>query len=159
MPEPTLRISPQALHRSEHHREISRRVGSPRCSRCSCLAAGAGLFWRTARKKSRPSYVSTGTDRYSTDTAQSPPATSTSTSTTPGGGAGPDSYGKLRLNVSSRDDKPVFVGIARRSDVTGVPARHRARRPDRASSYSPFHADYRNAAGLPGATPPSEQRI
>ena len=47
----------------------------------------------------------------------SPPRTSTWTSATATGSLSTDDLGKVRLEVESRDDKPVFVGIARTSDV------------------------------------------
>jgi hypothetical protein len=69
-----------------------------------------------------------------------------------------DHYGKLRLKVEPRDGKPVFVGIARTSDVErylGGVAHSTVTNVD----LDPFDASYRDHAGAAHATPPASRRI
>jgi hypothetical protein len=78
------------------------------------MAVGGLALWGDSQKD-RDGYLSTGTDRY---------AASTNALTTdeldfdgvyPGFGG--DAFGKVRLQATSRDGKPVFVGVARTADV------------------------------------------
>jgi hypothetical protein len=109
------------------------------------LGAGALLLWGDAQKDEH-GFISTATERFATTTY----AMSTDNLDVDAAGAdwvfGRDRWGTMRLEVSTRDDKPVFVGIARTGDVADYlsSANH-----DLVTdiSYSPFHADYREVAG------------
>ena len=121
------------------------------------LVAGGALLWIDG-KKDEQGYITSGAERFATDTA----AIATSGLDVDLDGAesivGPDSYGKLRLKVAAQGDKPVFVGIARRSNVTTYLS-GTAHTTLTDVDYSPFHADYRDARGNRDAAPPSTQRI
>jgi hypothetical protein len=67
-------------------------------------------------------------------------------------------FGKVRLKVASQDDKPVFVGIARTRDVDAY-LRGVSHATVTDVDYSPFTADYRNAAGTGRAAAPATQQI
>jgi hypothetical protein len=121
------------------------------------LATGALLLWGDS-KKDEHGYLSTGTDRFSTRTS----ALATENLDLDFDGlesfVDEGGFGKLRVAAESNDGKPVFVGVARTSDVTRYLS---------GSSYdlvtdvdySPFHADYstRGGDGTPGA--PGAQRF
>ena len=81
------------------------------------LALGGVLLWADS-KKDEQGYISTDTQRFATSTA------AIATDNIDLDHAGPDwltshdHYGDIRLEVASRNDKPVFVGIARTKDVS-----------------------------------------
>ena len=82
------------------------------------LFAAAGLaLWGDAQKDEQ-GYISSKSDRLSTSTS----ALTTDNLDLDLDGldeiVGNDSVGKLRLKVDSNEDKPVFVGVARTSDVS-----------------------------------------
>jgi hypothetical protein len=115
------------------------------------LAAGGLLLWGDS-KKDEHGYISTGTDRFTTQTA----ALATDNldldldgleSLIDDGG-----FGKLRVAAESNDGKPVFVGVARTTDVTRY-LRGSAHDIVTDVDYSPFHADYSTHPGdrSPGA--------
>jgi hypothetical protein len=66
--------------------------------------------------------------------------------------------GKVRLQVESRDDKPVFVGIARTSDVDNYLAGVSHSTLTDVSS-SPFNADYDDHAGHRRPVAPADSHI
>ena len=106
------------------------------------IAAGALLLWGDAEKDDQ-GYLSTGKDRY----AASSYALTSENLAIDLDGAGwimdRDDLGKVRLEVESSAGKPVFVGIARTSDVSdylgGTPYTEVTD-----VDYSPFHASYRD---------------
>jgi hypothetical protein len=67
-----------------------------------------------------------------------------------------DRYGQVRLRVTPRADKQVFVGIARTQDVDSY-LRGTAHATVADLDYSPFSVDYRTHAGGAPRTPPSTQ--
>jgi hypothetical protein len=121
------------------------------------LVAGGAALWADG-KKDEQGYLSTRTERFHTQTA----ALRTENLDVDLGGTGTllgsDVYGKVRLRVSPRAGKDVFVGIARSRDVTrylhGV-----AHASVTDIEYKPFHAHYATAGGARQATPPATRRI
>jgi hypothetical protein len=106
------------------------------------IAAGALLLWGDSKKDDH-GYLSTGKDRYAASTY----ALATDNLDIDLDGAGwimdRDDLGKVRLAVDSSADKPVFVGIARTSDVSDY--LHGASYTSVTDvDYSPFHATYRD---------------
>src|SRR5215207_949246 len=121
------------------------------------LASGAAAFWGDAQKDEN-GYISTGTDRYATTTGA---VTSDNLDLDLDGAedlVGGDALGKIRLDVASRDGKPVFVGIARTRDVSRY-LRGSAHAVVTDVDYSPFHADYREHAGDRRLAPPAGERF
>lgn len=121
------------------------------------LAAGGVALWANGEKDD-DGYLSTGSDRFATSTY----AIATDNLDVDSGGAGwitsSDRYGKIRLQVDSRADKPVFVGIARTRDVTRYLAGS-AHATLTDVDYSPFRPEYRTDAGGAPAGRPADQRI
>jgi len=66
--------------------------------------------------------------------------------------------GKVRLQVESRDDKPVFVGIARTSDVENY-LQGVSHSTLTEVDTSPFEADYENHAGTRSPVAPADSQI
>jgi hypothetical protein len=106
------------------------------------IAAGALLLWGDSKKDSE-GYLSTGKDRYAASTY----ALASDNLDIDLDGAGwivdRDDLGKVRLKVQSSAGKPVFVGIARTSDVSDY-LRGTAYTAVTDVDYSPFHASYRD---------------
>jgi hypothetical protein len=121
------------------------------------LTAGGLLLWGDS-KTDEHGYVSTRTDRFTTDTAAL--ATDNLDIDLDGAESLVDdaALGKVRVKVRSNDGKPVFVGVARTSDVTdylrGTPH-------DILTDvdYSPFAADYSRRDGERKPAPPATQDI
>jgi len=123
------------------------------------LAAGGLLLWGDSKTDSQ-GYLSTGTERFTTETA----ALATENLDIDLDGAqsllGDDALGKIRLKVRPDGGKPVFVGVARTSDVAdylrGAPH-------DLLTDvdYSPFSTDYsrRDGAGARTLPAPGTQHI
>jgi hypothetical protein len=106
------------------------------------IAAGALLLWGDSKKDDQ-GYLSTGKDRYAASTY----ALATENLDVDLDGAGwimdRHDLGKVRLTVDSSAGKPVFVGIARTSDVSRYP--HGTSYTSVTNvDYSPFHASYRD---------------
>jgi hypothetical protein len=80
------------------------------------VVVGGISLWADGQKDD-DGYLATGSDRFATSTY----AIATENLDVDSEGAGwlinSDRYGKVRLKVDSRADKPVFVGIARTSAV------------------------------------------
>jgi hypothetical protein len=121
------------------------------------IAVGGVSLWANGQKDDS-GYLSTGTDRFATSTY----AVATDNLDLDSRGAGwlinSDRYGKVRLKVDSRAGKPVFVGIARTSEVSRY-LRDTAHAVVTDVSYSPFHAEYRAHAGAQRPTLPADQRF
>jgi hypothetical protein len=106
------------------------------------IAAGALLLWGDSKKDDH-GYLSTGQDRYAASTY----ALASDNLDVDLDGAGwimdRDDLGNVRLAVESRAGKPVFVGIARTSDVSDyLSGTSYTSVTD--VDYSPFHASYRD---------------
>jgi hypothetical protein len=121
------------------------------------LAAGGGLLWGDSQKDAE-GYLSTGTDPFNTDTYAL--ATENLDLDLDGAGSIVDDgiYGKVRLHAESNDGKPVFIGIARTSDVSDY-LRGSSHELITDVDYSPFHADYRSREGSRTPAAPGTQRI
>ena len=104
------------------------------------LAAGV-LLWGESQKDAQ-GFVSTGSDPFATPTAAIVTQDLDVDLAGTGWALGPDRYGKVRLQVTPRNDKPVFVGIAPTREVAGLPPRHRAQ-----------HADGHRLHAVPGRLP------
>lgn len=106
------------------------------------IAAGALLLWGDS-KTDDEGYLSTGKERYAASTY----ALASDNLDIDLDGAGwimdRDDVGKVRLAVESSAGKPVFVGIARTSDVADY-LRGTAYTSVTEVDYSPFHASYRD---------------
>jgi hypothetical protein len=119
------------------------------------LAAGGLALWGDSQKDEH-GYISTDNDRFATSTR----ALTTENLDLDGLGevVGSDSFGKVRLEVASNDDKPVFVGVARTSDVSDY-LRGSAHTIVTDVDYSPFQADYSERTGERQLAPPAGERF
>ena len=106
------------------------------------IGAGALLLWGDSKKDDH-GYLSTGKDRYAASTY----ALASDNLDVDLDGAGwimdRDDMGKVRLAVESSTDKPVFVGIARTSDVSEY-LHGTSYTSVTDVDYSPFHVSYRD---------------
>ncbi len=124
------------------------------------LAGGSTVLVANSVLKDSDGYLSTGTERFSTDAhaitvndldldvdTDAPDFLVTR-----------DDYGKIRLRVTSQSGKPVFVGIAPTNEVNaylnGV-----ATDEVEDVEFDPFRADYRAHSGVRSPALPAEQRI
>lgn len=120
------------------------------------VVVGAVLLYANGQKD-HDGYVSTGSDRFHTRTyalATDDLDVNTNAPDWVDTGA---ALGHVRLKATSRDGKPVFVGIARTKDVDAyLSGTSHATVTD--VDYSPFHATYRTRSGSRPA-PPVAQRF
>jgi hypothetical protein len=119
------------------------------------LAAGGALLWGDSRKDDE-GYLNTRTERFATDTY----ALATDNLDLDLDGVddvlGVDAYGKIRLRVDSRADAPVFVGVARTTDVTRyLHGTSHALVTD--ISYPDFDAEYAEQPGTKRPAAPADQ--
>jgi hypothetical protein len=121
------------------------------------LAIGGVALWGDAQKDS-DGYLSTDTHRFEAGTRAL--ATENLDLDLDGGDLVMDTgdLGKVRLKVESRDDKPVFVGIARTSDVNDYLAGVSHTTLTDVST-SPFEADYDDHAGDRRPVAPADSQI
>jgi hypothetical protein len=121
------------------------------------LAAGGAGLWANGQKDDH-GYLSTRTERFHTTTA----ALRTNNLDVDLGGTATvldsDLYGKVRLRVTPRTDKDVFVGIAPTRDAARY-LRGIAHTNVTDLDYHPFHADYATSGGARHAAAPITQRI
>ncbi len=121
------------------------------------IALGGVLLWADSKKDDQ-GYISTDTERFSTHTA----AIATDNLDLDSGGPGwltsHDRYGNLRLEVSSRNGKPVFVGIARTKDASAF-LRGTAHTTVTDFHSDPFRAVYRAEPGSARPAPPASKPI
>jgi hypothetical protein len=121
------------------------------------FAAGGAALWAEGEKDDQ-GYLATGSDRFATSTSALATESLDVDSDGPGWLVNADRYGKVRLKVDSRNDKPVFVGIAR-SDEVGRYLRGTDHATVTDVSYSPFRAEYRAHDGDRRPAAPAEQRF
>jgi hypothetical protein len=115
----------------------------------SALVLGGGFALYGEVEKDDDGYLTTDAHRFAADTR----ALATENLDVDLGDAdwvaGPNDLGKVRLEAESRDGKPLFVGIARTSDVerylSGVP--HTTVHDVEAGPFDSFDADYTRHAG------------
>jgi hypothetical protein len=121
------------------------------------FAAGVAGLWANGQKDDQ-GYVSTRTERFDTRTA----ALRTENLDVDLGGTatvlGSDLYGKVRLRVTPRAGKDLFVGIARTRDVTRY-LRGTAHASVTDIDYHPFDVHYTTTGGTRRAAAPATQRI
>jgi hypothetical protein len=119
------------------------------------IAAGALLLWGDSKKDDQ-GYLSTGKDRYAASTY----ALASDNLDVDLDGAGAivnrDDLGNVRLKVESSAGNPVFVGIARTSDVSNY-LRGTSYTSVTDVNYSPFHASYRDHGGDRRPALPADQ--
>jgi hypothetical protein len=118
------------------------------------LTAAAAFSWIEG-KKDRDGYYTTDSERFSTNTY----ALATDNLDVDDGLPGSDgAYGNVRLKVRSDDGSPVFVGIARTSDVdTYLGATAHATVKD--IEFDDFKADYDTTGGTAIPAAPATQTI
>ena len=125
----------------------------------SLLLIGAGAAALAGeREKDADGYLSTAPHRFATQTH----ALATAELDVDAGGSdwfvAEDRYGRIRLQVDPAGDDPVFVGIARTSEVDAyLGGSDHAEVTD--VSYGPFEAEYRQHVGDARPTAPTEQRF
>jgi hypothetical protein len=119
------------------------------------LGSGALLLWADS-EGDRQGYISTDTERFSTDTRAL--ATENLDLDVDGPEALLDegALGNLRVTAESNGGKPIFVGIARTSDVADY-LRGSAHDVVTDVEYSPFDADYSTRKGAGTPAPPAQQ--
>lgn len=121
------------------------------------LALGGVLLWADSKKDDQ-GYISTDTQRFSTRTAAIATDNLDVDSHGPGWLTSHDRYGNVRLEVSSRNDKPVFVGIARTKDVATY-LRGTSHTTVTDFDSDPFVAKYRAEPGSAQPAPAASKRI
>lgn len=121
------------------------------------LGAGALLLWADS-EGDRQGYISTGTDRFSSDTRALATENLDVDLDGPEALLDEGALGKLRVKAESNGAKPVFVGIARTSDVTDY-LRGSAHDIVTDVDYSPFRADYSTQQGDRTPAAPAQQRF
>jgi hypothetical protein len=121
------------------------------------LIAGGVVLWADSRKDAA-GYLSTASERISTDSYAVATDDLNVKIDAPGWVVNRDHYGRIRLQVSPRAGKPLFVGIAPTRAVSTYLGRT-AHESLTDVSFSPFVASYRFADGErpPGA--PTAQRF
>jgi hypothetical protein len=121
------------------------------------LAAGALLLWGDSQKDAQ-GYLTTASHRFHSETA----ALATDNMDLDLDGLDEainrDRYGKVRVQVDSRTDKPVFVGIARTRDVTRY-LNGTSHELVTDVSYTPFNVDYRRQPGASLPLAPAAQHF
>jgi hypothetical protein len=108
------------------------------------VAAGAGLWGDSV--EDRDGYISSGYERYSSQTRAITTENLDMDLDGPAGLLDEDVYGSLRIQVAPRSEQPVFVGIARTRDVDAY-LRGSAHDVIRDVDFSPFRVDYDRRAG------------
>ena len=121
------------------------------------IVGGGALVWAD-HEKDADGYLMTGKHRFAAQTA----AMHTENMDIDLDGAdwlvGEDMLGKVRIKADSENGKPVFVGIARTSDVNRY-LKDVSNTTVTDLDYAPFHAGYDDHPGAGRATPPAKSRI
>jgi hypothetical protein len=120
------------------------------------VVVGAVLLYANGQKD-HDGYVSTGSDRYHTRTYALATDDLDLNTDAPDWVDTGAALGHVRLKATSRDGKPVFVGIAPTKDVDAY-LRGTSHATVTDVDYSPFHATYRTRSGSRPA-PPVAQRF
>jgi hypothetical protein len=121
------------------------------------LAAGGLMLWGDSQKDDN-GYLSTASERFATNTY----AMTTDNLGVDTAGVdwifGRERWGKVRLEVTSRDDRPMFVGIARTDDVSDyLSGTNHELVTD--IDYDPFGASYQELDGDARPERPAAQRF
>jgi hypothetical protein len=109
------------------------------------LTAGGVMLWGDSQRDAQ-GYVSTGSDPFATATYALATDNLDVNTDGPGWATSTDTYGRIRLAVTSNANKPVFVGIAPTGDVSRY-LRSSSHDIVEDISYSPFDVDYRHHGG------------
>ena len=122
------------------------------------LLTGGGVALWADGEKDRDGYLATASDPYATSTYAL--ATETLDIDLDGAGRVLDAtdYGNVRLRVAPHGDKPVFVGIARSSDVSEY-LRGSAHATVTDVDTSPFRAETQTSTGDRRPAPPAQSEI
>ncbi|MEA2289323.1 MAG: hypothetical protein QOD55_1320 [Solirubrobacteraceae bacterium] len=121
------------------------------------VVAGGAVLWANGQKDDA-GYLSTGSDRFATGTYALATENLAVDGDVPGWVVDRDRYGKIRLQAASNAGRPVFVGVARTSDVSAY-LRGSAHATVTDVDYSPFRASYSTHAGDRRPAPPAAQRF
>jgi hypothetical protein len=119
----------------------------------AAIVAGGLLLWADS-KTDRDGYASTKSERFSTST-RALATDDLDISDVPDWVL---DQGRLRLTVSPRTDKPVFVGVARSEDVARY-LQGTAHATIKDVDYDPFHATYETHPGRAKPAAPADQSI
>ncbi len=124
------------------------------------ILGGAVLLWANSHYKDSSGYVSTGSEHFA-----SSGYAITSDKLEVGGRVGGDGfllgtdrYGSIRLTAAPRGGKPLFVGIARTSDVDAYLRDSAASRVTNLE-FAPFSVTYSSRPGSRAPGPPTAQDI
>jgi hypothetical protein len=120
------------------------------------VVAGAVLLYADGQKD-HDGYVSTGSDRFHTRTYALATDDLDINTNAPDWISEGSALGHIRLKATSRDGKPVFVGIAKTKDVDAY-LRGAGHATVTDVNYTPFRAEYRTHEGGRPA-PPATQRF
>jgi hypothetical protein len=121
------------------------------------LVVGGAVLLYANGQKDRDGYVSTGSDRFHTSTYALATDDLDVNTDMPGWLDEGSALGHVRLKATSRNGKPVFVGIARTKDVDAY-LRGAGHATVTDVNYSPFRASYDTHGGARPA-PPVAQRF
>jgi hypothetical protein len=121
------------------------------------LLVGGGVLLYADGQKDHDGYVSTGSDRFHTSTYALATDDLDVDTDMPGWLDDGAALGHVRLKATSRDGKPIFVGIARTKDVDAY-LRGTGHATVTDVDYAPFRASYRTHGGEQPA-PPVAQRF
>jgi hypothetical protein len=121
------------------------------------LALGGVLLWADSKKDDQ-GYISTHTQRFATSTSAIATENIDLDHSGPDWLTSHDHYGNVRLEVAPRNEKPVFVGIARTKDVSSY--LHSTSHTTLTDvDFDPFRASYRAEPGAGRPAAPASKRI
>ena len=120
------------------------------------FAAGGTALWADSKKDDQ-GYISTATHGFGSR-GYAVATDDLDVNGVPSGIAGDVSYGRIRVQATPRNGKPVFVGIAP-ADAVSAYLRHTPHSVVRDVSYDPFRVDYRAQPGSEKPFSPGAQRI
>jgi hypothetical protein len=122
------------------------------------LLGGGLLLWANGHYKDADGYLTTGSQRFSTqEYAITTPGLQIGASA-PGFLLKADRYGTVRLDTTPKGGKPLFVGVARTRDVDAY-LRGVSRSEVSDIDYAPFSARYTQRAGTRTPARPAAQDI
>jgi hypothetical protein len=120
------------------------------------FAAGGAALWTDAKKDDQ-GYISTATHPFASR-GYAIATDDLDVNGVPSDIAGDVSYGRVRVQVTPRAGRPVFVGIARAAAIASY-LRESPHSVLTDVSYDPFRADYRTHPGTEKPFTPATQRI
>jgi len=121
------------------------------------ILGGAVLLWANSHYKDSSGYVSTGNERFASS-GYAITSDKLEVGGSPGRLLGSDRYGTIRLTAAPRGGKPLFVGVARTSDVDAY-LRDSAYSRVTNLEFTPFSATYSSRLGSRAPGPPAAQDI